>query len=97
MDALIEHFKIRDTDAANGGDDAALIPVATIASATSTVPQVAATSPFSHSRPEPRDDRNNDDARLEYATAIDNESTIMGTVSAAATVSCVSLFLHSPI
>ena len=87
MDALIERFKIRDTDAANGGDDAALIPVATIASAASTVPQVAATSLFSHWCPEPRDDRNdNDDARLKYATVINNKSTIMSAVSAALTV-----------
>ena len=88
----MERFKIRNNGDANGGDNAARILVATsAASVTSTVPQVAAaTLPFSHWRPKPRDNRNDNDARLEYATTTVSKSVIMGKVSAAATVPCVS-------
>ena len=87
----MERFKIRNNGDANGGDDAARISVATNASVTSTVPQVAAaTLPFSHWRPKPRDNRNDNDARLKYATTTISKSVIMGKVSAAATAPCVS-------
>ena len=90
------------TDDAFGGDDAALLSDGVKSAATSTVTQMAATSPHSHWTPERRehrDDRDDDDTRLEYATMTVNGSVILGMVSAAATAhsQCVSFFLYSPV